>query len=97
MGGAHRLPHADDHTKHHCNRYCRACGESDAVPSSNFLQPVKRAGRTRGYRVIAQMPFNVRSEAVDRLVTATAVFFQRLHGDPVQVAPYSADEFLLLL
>ena len=50
-----------------------------------LAQTIDPAGSVRFDRFIVQMPLDVQGEVVGRLVPPRAVFFQRLHHDPVQV------------
>ena len=78
----------DERGEHRTGRH-----ENQFVSSHQFLESVKVARRTGHHRFIVQMALNVRGQAVGRFVTAGAVFFQRLHHDPVQVAAHQMNQF----
>ena len=90
--GANGLPGAGHDAQHQRQRHERRCGEDEPVPLSQFLDPVKRARRTRDHRLVIEVPLNVGGQTVGRFVSARAILFQTLHHDPVQVAAHQVNQ-----
>ena len=67
--------------------------EDQLVAADQLLKLIKIARRPGHHWFVVQMPLNIRREAVGRLVAARAVFFQRFHDDPVQVAAHQMNQF----
>ncbi len=62
--------------------------EEPAVLEHEFAEPIS-CGRWHGhYGFAIQKPQDIGRQSIGRLVAARAVFFERLHDDPVQIAPY---------
>ena len=55
---------------------------------ANFRQPIPGRRRARLHRLVGQVPHHVGREVVGRLVPPPPVLLQRLHHDPVQLAPH---------
>ena len=55
---------------------------------ANFAKPIRDRRGTGENRLVGQMPLDVHREADGRLVPARAILLERLHHDPVQVAPH---------
>ena len=90
--GANGLPGAGHDAQNQRQRHKRRCGEGEPVPLSQFLDPVKRARRTRDHRLVIEVPLNVGGQTVGRFVSARAILFQTLHHDPVQVAAHQVNQ-----
>ena len=67
--------------------------EPELVPSHEAREQIAGARRTGHDRLILQMPAEVGGEAVGGFVAAAAVFLERLHHDPVEVAADLFAEF----
>src|SRR5262249_13044891 len=57
------------------------------VPLNELPQPVSWAWRHSRYRIIVQKTTNVGGQPVRSFITARSVLLERLHNDPVQIAP----------
>ena len=90
--GANGLPGAGHDAQNQRQRHERRCGEGEPVPPNQFLDPVKRARRTRDHRLVIEVPLNVGGQTVGRFVSARAILFQTLHHDPVQVAAHQVNQ-----
>ena len=55
-------------------------------------ESIKLAGWTREHRLAGEAALDVHRKSVCRLVAAGAVFFERLHHDPIQIAAQRADK-----
>jgi hypothetical protein len=90
------LPSAHEHANDERSSHSRASGKRELIPSNQFLKPVGRRSRPGDHRFVTQVPLEIRSETVCRLVTPRAVFLQALHDDPVEVAPQQRDRLFQL-
>ena len=57
-----------------------------------FAEPIPGRRRARLHRPVGQVPHHVGGEVVGRLVPPPSVLLQRLHHDPVELAPHGAVE-----
>src|SRR5262252_1425699 len=62
------------------------------MPFGELRQPVAEGWCTRQDRFILQKSFHIRSETGDRVIAASAVLFQTLHHDPIQIASQKVDQ-----
>src|SRR5204862_5890043 len=80
------LPQGDRQANH--QRRCDPTGGSKrkSVPLNRFSEPVESARWASHDGFIAQVPLDVRGQAIGRLVTPSAFFLQTLHHNPIQIA-----------
>src|SRR5581483_11634124 len=69
-----RNAHGADRRKHH------------AISADKFLKAIHLARRSRDHRLLGAIPLEIRSQARNRVITPAAVFLERLHHNPVEVA-----------
>ena len=73
-------------------RHQTAGGQPGLVPPGELAESVSCRRGTRVDRLVGQIALEVHRQAVGRFVPACAVLFQRLHYNPVQVAPHELAE-----
>src|SRR5581483_12457013 len=66
--------------------------EGDFVAAGKFVKAVGGAGGPGVNRLVGEEAFEVCGEGTGGFVSASAVFFEGLHGDPVEVAFDKVDE-----
>src|SRR5262245_54108797 len=93
LRSADRLRCAHHHAKYQHNRDGPGGTKGEFVPANEFLEAVEPARGTRYNWLALQVTLNVRRQSVRRLVTARAVFLQRFHHDPIQVAAQQVNQF----
>ena len=92
LARANREPGAHGRTAQQRQDHDGRGGEDDTMAAREFLHAINRARRTRQHRVALDETRDVRREIVGRGVAAGAIFFQRLHHDPVEVAAQRVDQ-----
>src|SRR5206468_11130200 len=65
---------------------------TNLVSANQFPKLVEVAGRAGRDWLVVQVALNVHRQPVGGFVPATAVFFQALHHDPIQVTAEDVDE-----
>ena len=68
------------------NKHHRGPGYQRSIASDELFEPIDRARRSRCDRFMIQMASDVRAEFTDGSIPSSSVLFDRLEGDPVQVA-----------
>ena len=89
---ADSLPDGDTGADEQCGNDCEARGEGELVA---FHQSAKAVERTRGTRMngfAGKVPLDVFRQSIGRLIAASAVLFERLHHDPVEITPKQAGQ-----
>ena len=88
-GRVARLQHADaraDDAGDQREREQRARRDGLLAPANELREPVEPARGRGEHGLVAQVARDVFGEAVRRVVAAPAVFLERLHDDPVEIA-----------
>ena len=84
--GAHCLPTADGNPGEQRQHDGAAGGECGPVPTHEFLEHVGGARGTCDDRFAGEMPPDVFGKRIRGVVPARAVFRQRLHDNPIEIA-----------
>ena len=90
--GANGLPNTYRRGGEKRDRGQRAGSENGFVPPPRFLEAIDVAWRAGADRFIVEVPRQVRSQRTGRFVTASPIFFERLHDDPIEVTTQQAVE-----
>ena len=93
---AHGLPTANHHPHNQRHRHCSGCGKRKLVAPNQFSQAIQTAWWTSHHRLVCEMALHVHRQAARRFITAVAILLQRLHHDPIQLAPQEIRQFARL-
>ena len=67
-------------------------GEGEFVAAHQFLKPVEIAWWPGQHWLVIQKALDVKPQSVGGLISTRAIFFQRFHRDPIQIASQQMNE-----
>ena len=67
-------------------------GDGKAMAANVFAESIRSTGRTRAYRPVLEIAFDVSGKFRRRAVATVAVSLESFHGDPIEIAAEKRDE-----